>query len=55
MLDSDGEGTEALRSLAVEPHGRFGEGVSFRALARLERLDARRVEHINVSGDSGIK
>ena len=54
MLDSDGEGTEALAARSIEADSRLKEGVSDTSLAGLKRLNPGRIEHIHIWGDSGV-
>jgi hypothetical protein len=55
MLESDSEGTEALATPSVEPDRWLKEGVPFAALARLERLNGSRIEHVHVRRDLRIE
>jgi len=55
VLERDGEGTEALATGAIEPHGRLRVGVPSAAFAGLVCLDPGSVENVHVWGDSGVQ
>jgi hypothetical protein len=51
MAERYGEGTEALASLAIEPHGRLRKGVAVASFTRFKRLDAVAIQNIDVVRD----
>jgi hypothetical protein len=55
MLHRNGEGMKALATHAMETHGWLRVGVPISTFAGLERLDARRVEHVHIRRDTRIK